>query len=114
MENCHDQQARTMPKAFARKVHALNPQHKRVERASWNRICCQAWPDITDVTDPDTELMAAVESSQQRQLAKIDAQLAEFGIEPRAPKTEEQKPNYLHDDFGRRGPEATDSDMILP
>jgi hypothetical protein len=28
-------------------------------------------------------------------LAEIDAQLAEFGVEPPAPQTEEQKPNYF-------------------
>jgi hypothetical protein len=30
--------------------------------------------------------MAAIEALRQRQLAKINAQLAEFGIEPPAPK----------------------------
>jgi hypothetical protein len=43
------------------------------------------------VTDPDAELMAAIEAYRQRQLAEIDAQLAEFGVEPPVPKTEEQK-----------------------
>jgi hypothetical protein len=87
-------QAPTMPKAFDRKVRALKAQRKRVERVSWNRICCQVWRDITDVTDPDAELMAAIEAFRWRQLAKIDAQLGEFGVEPPAQKTEEQTPNY--------------------
>jgi hypothetical protein len=92
MENCHDQ-------AFARKVQALKAQRKRVERVSWNRICCQVWRDITDVRYPDAELMAAIEAFRQRQLGKIDAQLAELGVEPPAPKAEEHKPN---DDFEGR------------
>jgi hypothetical protein len=54
---------------------------------------CQVWRDSTEVTDPDSELMAAIEAFRQGQLAQIDAQLAEFGIEPPAPKSEEQTPN---------------------
>ena len=103
-------QAPTMPKAFARKVQALKAQRKRVERVSWNRICSQVWRDITDVTDSDAELMAAIEAFRQRQLAKINAQLAEFGIKPPAPKTEEQKPNHflmILGDEGRKRPTAT-------
>jgi hypothetical protein len=37
----------------------------------------------------------ASEPSRQRQLAQIEAQLAEFGIEPPARQTEEQKPHYF-------------------
>jgi hypothetical protein len=36
-----------------------------------------------------------IEAFRQRQLAQIDAHLAEFGVEPPAPQTEEQKPNYF-------------------
>ena len=60
--------------------------------------------------DPDTELMAALEAFRQRQLAKIDAQLAEFGIEPPARQTEEQKPNYfmmILENEGYKRPTAT-------
>ena len=70
----------------------------------------QVWRDLTDVTDSDAELMAAIEAFRQRQLAKINAQLAEFGIEPPAPKTEEQKPNYflmILGDEGWKRPTAT-------
>jgi hypothetical protein len=42
-------------------------------------IACQVWHDITDVMDPDADLMAAIEALRQHQLAQIDAQLAEFG-----------------------------------
>jgi hypothetical protein len=91
-----------MPKGFTRKVQALKAQRKRVERASWNRICCQAWRDITDVTDADAELITAIEAFRWRQLAKIDAQLAELGFELPAPKTEEQKPNYFMKFWGTR------------
>jgi hypothetical protein len=78
-----------------RKIQQLKARRRHVESAGWNRICCQLWRDLTEVTDPDAELMAAIEAFRQRQLAQIDAQLAEFGIEPPAPQTEEQKPNYF-------------------
>jgi hypothetical protein len=42
---------------------------------------------------PDADLMAAIEALGQRQLAKVDAQLAGFGMEPPLPKTEKQTPN---------------------
>jgi hypothetical protein len=61
----------------------------------WDVIACQVWRDITAVTDPDAELMAAIDTFRRRQLAKIDAQLAEFGIEPPTRQAEEQKPNYF-------------------
>jgi hypothetical protein len=75
----------------ARKVQELKARRRHIESAGWNGICCQVWRDITDGTDPNAELMAAIEAYRQRQLAKIDAQLAEFGVEPPVPKTEEQK-----------------------
>ena len=37
--------------------------------------------------------MAAIDALRQHQLAKVDAQLAKFGMEPPLPKTEEQTPN---------------------
>jgi hypothetical protein len=40
-------------------------------------------------------LKSAIEAFRQRQLAKIDAQLAEFGIDPPAPTANEQKPSYF-------------------
>jgi hypothetical protein len=46
---------------------------------------------------------------RQRQLAKIDAQLAEFGIEPPIPKTEEQTLNSSHAPFEK----VPRNDMIL-
>ena len=49
--------------------------------------------------------MAAIEAFRQRQLA--DAQLAEFGIEPPLPKTEEQTPNCFMKISGERSLEAT-------
>jgi hypothetical protein len=55
-------------------------------------------------------LKEAIEALRQRQLAKINAQLAEFGIEPPAPKTEEQKPTYfvmILGDEGQKRPTAT-------
>jgi hypothetical protein len=88
-------QAPTMPKAFVRKVEALKARRRHVDSVRWNVIACQVWRDITDVTDPDAELMAAIEAFRRRQLGKIDAQLADLGVEPPAPKTEEQTPNYF-------------------
>jgi hypothetical protein len=38
-----------------------------------NVIASQVWRDITDVTDPNAELMAAIEAFRHRQLARIDA-----------------------------------------
>jgi hypothetical protein len=55
-----------------------------------NVIACQVWRDITDVMDPDAELRAAIEAFRQRQLAQINAQLAELGLEPPAANTEKQ------------------------
>jgi hypothetical protein len=66
-----------------------------IDSVRWNVIACQVWGDITDMTDPDVELMAAIEAFRQRQLAMIDAQLAEFGIEPPAQKTEKPEPSYF-------------------
>jgi hypothetical protein len=43
-------------------------------------IACQVWRDITDVMDPDTELMAVIEVFRRRQLAQIDAQLANSAL----------------------------------
>ena len=88
-------QRRSERRTDARKIRELTAQRRHFESARWNRICCQVWRDITDVTDPDAELMAAIDPFRQRQLAKIDAQLAEIGIEPPARQTEEQKPNCL-------------------
>jgi hypothetical protein len=79
----------------ARKIQELKARRRHVDSVRWNVIASQVWRDITDVTDPDAELLAAIEAFRQRQLAEIDAQLAEFGIEPPAPKTEEQTPNYF-------------------
>jgi hypothetical protein len=39
--------------------------------------------------------MAAIEAFRQRQLAQIDAQLAEFGIEPLAQNAEEPEPSSI-------------------
>jgi hypothetical protein len=61
----------------------------------WNVIACQVWRDITDMTGPDAELIAAIEAFRQRQLAQIDAQLAEFGIEPLAQKAEEPESSSI-------------------
>jgi hypothetical protein len=69
----------------ARKIQELKARRRHIDRARWNVIACQVWRDMPDVTDPDAELVAAIEAFRQRQLAKIDAQLAEFGIEPPAP-----------------------------
>jgi hypothetical protein len=93
MENCHDQASADNAESLLPKGSGAKAQRKRVERVSWNRICCQVWRDITAVTDPDAELMAAIDTFRRRQLAKIDAQLAEFGIEPPARQAEEQ--NYI-------------------
>jgi hypothetical protein len=87
----------------AQKIQELKAKRRHFESAGWNRICCQVWRDITDVTDPDAELMAAINIFRQRQLAKIDAQLADFGIEPPAPQIEEQKPNYFMMILGEEG-----------
>ena len=76
----------------ARTIQELKARHRHVDSVRWNVIACQVWHDITDVMDPDADLMAAIEALRQRQLAKVDAQLAEFGIEPPLPKTEEQTP----------------------
>jgi hypothetical protein len=56
-------------------------------------IACQVWHDYTDVMESDADLIAAIEALRQHQLAKVDAQLAEFGMESPLPKTEEQTPN---------------------
>jgi hypothetical protein len=53
--------------------------------------------------------MAAIEALRQHQLAKVDAQLAEFGMEPPLPKTEEQTLNCFMQ-LRRTKPR---SDMIL-
>jgi hypothetical protein len=45
--------------------------------------------------------MAAIEAFRQRQLAQIDAQLAEFGIEPLAQKAEEPEPSSISCRFWR-------------
>jgi hypothetical protein len=74
---------------------ALKARRRHVDSVRWNVIACQVWRDITDMTDPDVELMAAIEAFRQRQLAMIDAQLAEFGIEPPAQKTEKPEPSYF-------------------
>ena len=46
-----------------RKIQQLKARRRHVESAGWNRICCQLWRDLTEVTDPDAELMAAIEAS---------------------------------------------------
>ncbi len=68
-----------------------------------NRTCCQVWRDITDVTDTDAELMAAIQAFRQHELAKIDAQLAEFGVGPRALN---RSGSQVYDDFGERSVEV--------
>jgi hypothetical protein len=57
--------------------------------------------------DPDADLMAAIEALRQRQ---DNAQLAEFGNEPPAPKTEEPETDYfvmILEDAGQKRPTAT-------
>ena len=94
----------------ARKIQELKAPARHLDNVRWNVIACQVWRDITEVTDPDAELMAAIEAFRQRQLAKIDAQLAEVGVEPSAPQIEEQKLNHflmILGDEGRKRPTAT-------
>jgi hypothetical protein len=79
----------------ARTIQALKAWRRHVNNLRLNVIACQVWRGIADVTDPDADLMAALEAFRQGQLAKIGAQLARFGIEPPAQETEEQKPRYL-------------------
>jgi hypothetical protein len=77
----------------ARTIQELEARHRHVNSVAVERDRCQVWHDITDVMDPDGDLMAALEALRQHQLAKVDAQFAAFGIEPPAPKSDEQKPN---------------------
>jgi hypothetical protein len=78
-----------------RKIQQLKARRRHVESAGWNRICCQVSRDITDVMDPDAELMAASRPSVIDSWPGSMRQLAEFGIEPPVPKTGEQTPNYF-------------------
>jgi hypothetical protein len=66
----------------AQKIQELKAWRRHVDSVRWNISAYQVWRDITDVTDPDAELMAAIEAFRQRQLAKVDAQLAEFVLRP--------------------------------
>jgi hypothetical protein len=59
--------------ASSQSSQELKARRRHVESAGWNRICCQVSRDITDVMDPDAELMAAIEAFHHRQLARIDA-----------------------------------------
>ncbi len=63
----------------ARTIQELKARRRYVDSVRWNVIACQVWRDITEVTEPDAELMAAIEAFRQRQLAKMDAQRAEVG-----------------------------------
>jgi hypothetical protein len=65
----------------ARKIQELKARRRHLDSVQWNAIACRVWRDITEVTLPDAELMAAIDPFRQRQLAKIDAQVAEIGIE---------------------------------
>jgi hypothetical protein len=76
----------------AQKIQELKAWRRHVDSVRWNISAYRVWRDITDVIDPDADLMAAIEAFWQ---AQIDAQIAEFGIGPPAPKIEEQKPNYF-------------------
>jgi hypothetical protein len=46
----------------ARTIQELKARHRQVDSVRWNVIACQVWHDITDVMDPDADLMAAIEA----------------------------------------------------
>jgi hypothetical protein len=75
------------------------------------RIKLALWRDITDVTDPHAELMAAIEAFRQRQLATDRAREIRRSAVCSADRGAEAESFY--DDFGERRLEATDGDMIL-
>jgi hypothetical protein len=50
----------------ARKIQELKARRRHVDSVPWNVIACQVWRDITDLTDPDAELITALEAFRQR------------------------------------------------
>jgi hypothetical protein len=93
LENCHDQANDDHARSL-READQAPAEPTQGDRVRGLERDMPPWDQAIDLIEIlDRELKEAIEAFRQGLLAQTDAQLAEFGIEPPAPKSEEQKPN---------------------